>query len=50
MIKLENTEVVGQEHAIRGARNPMNSSKIFAKNTYPIMKEKDTFEQQDVFK
>ena len=25
MIKLENTEVVGWEHAIRGMRNPMNS-------------------------
>lgn len=25
MIKLENTEVMGWEHAIRGARNPMNS-------------------------
>ena len=27
MIKLENTEVVGWEHAIRGMRNPMNSWK-----------------------
>lgn len=25
MIKIENTEVVGWEHAIRGMRNPMNS-------------------------
>lgn len=25
MIKLENTEVLGWEHAIRGMRNPMNS-------------------------
>ena len=25
MIKLENCEVVGWEHAIRGMRNPMNS-------------------------
>ena len=25
MIKLENTEVMGWEHAIRGARNPLNS-------------------------
>ena len=25
MIKIENTEVVGWEHAIRGCRNPMNS-------------------------
>ena len=25
MIKLENNEVVGWEHAIRGMRNPMNS-------------------------
>ena len=25
MIKFENTEVVGWEHAIRGMRNPMNS-------------------------
>lgn len=25
MIKLENNEVVGLEHAIRGMRNPMNS-------------------------
>ena len=25
MLKIENTEVVGLEHAIRGMRNPMNS-------------------------
>ena len=25
MLKIENWEVVGWEHAIRGARNPMNS-------------------------
>ena len=25
MLKLENTEVLGWEHAIRGMRNPMNS-------------------------
>lgn len=25
MIKIENTEVVGWEHAIRGMRNPLNS-------------------------
>ena len=25
MIKFENTEVMGWEHAIRGMRNPMNS-------------------------
>ena len=25
MIKIENVEVVGWEHAIRGMRNPMNS-------------------------
>lgn len=25
MIKIENTEVIGWEHAIRGMRNPMNS-------------------------
>ena len=25
MIKLENTEVMGWEHAIRGMRNPLNS-------------------------
>ena len=25
MIKLEHTEVVGWEHAIRGMRNPLNS-------------------------
>ena len=25
MIKIENAEVVGWEHAIRGMRNPMNS-------------------------
>ena len=25
MIKIENTEVLGWEHAIRGMRNPMNS-------------------------
>lgn len=27
MIKFENTEVIGWEHAIRGMRNPMNSWK-----------------------
>lgn len=27
MIKFENTEVLGWEHAIRGCRNPMNSWK-----------------------
>lgn len=26
MIKLENVEVIGWEHAIRGMRNPMNST------------------------
>lgn len=25
MIKIENAEVVGWEHAVRGMRNPMNS-------------------------
>lgn len=25
MIKIENTEVMGWEHAIRGMRNPLNS-------------------------
>ena len=35
MIKLENTEVTGWEHAIRGARNPMNSSKIFSEKNMP---------------
>lgn len=25
MIKIENSEVMGWEHAIRGMRNPMNS-------------------------
>ena len=25
MLKVENTEVLGWEHAIRGMRNPMNS-------------------------
>ena len=25
MLKIENTEVLGWEHAIRGMRNPMNS-------------------------
>ena len=36
MIKFENTEVVGWEHAIRGMRNPMNSweksDSIFSKH------------------
>ena len=27
MLKIENTEVIGWEHAIRGMRNPMNSWK-----------------------
>lgn len=27
MIKLDNTDVVGWEHAVRGMRNPMNSWK-----------------------
>lgn len=25
MLKIENTEILGWEHAIRGMRNPMNS-------------------------
>jgi len=43
MIKIENTEVVGWRHAIRGARNPMNSwhlsdSKPLLKSTCPARK------------
>lgn len=32
MIKLEHTEVLGWEHAIRGMRNPMNSWKSYRKS------------------
>lgn len=43
MIKIENTEVLGWDHAIRGARNPMNSwhlsdSKLVVERTCPVKK------------
>ena len=38
MIKIENTEVLGWEHAIRGMRNPMNS---WEKSDSFVCKEKD---------
>ena len=35
MLKIENTEVLGWEHAIRGMRNPMNSwAKVIARYLY----------------
>ena len=42
MIKIENTEVVGWEHAIRGMRNPMNSwdksdSRCYGKFSYGLL-------------
>jgi hypothetical protein len=37
MIKLENTEVVGWEHAIRGMRNPMNSWEKSDSDYRPIL-------------
>lgn len=40
MIKLENTEVLGWEHAIRGMRNPMNS---WDKSDSFVCKEEDHF-------
>ena len=36
MIKIENVEVMGWEHAIRGARNPMNSWVRSDSGYYPI--------------
>ena len=33
MLKIENTEVLGWEHAIRGMRNPMNSWEKSDSNT-----------------
>ena len=45
MIKLENYEVVGWEHAIRGMRNPLNSwersDSLFESNSYPVIMECD---------
>lgn len=37
MIKFENTEVVGWEHAIRGMRNPMNSWEKSDSDYRPIL-------------
>lgn len=34
MLKIENTEVLGWEHAIRGMRNPMNSWEKSDSNLY----------------
>lgn len=31
MIKIENAEVMGWEHAIRGMRNPMDSMELFGR-------------------
>ena len=36
MIKIENTEIMGWEHAIRGMRNPMNSWEKSDSGCYPI--------------
>ena len=48
MLKIENVEVVGWEHAIRGMRNPMNSwakSDSFWETTdYDSLNEKDIYE------
>lgn len=41
MIKLENTEVVGWEHAIRGMRNPMNSWEKSDSKMCPIYDEEN---------
>ena len=42
MLKLENTEVLGWEHAIRGMRNPMNSwEKSDSYENYSVDYEKD---------
>lgn len=40
MIKFENTEVVGWEHAIRGMRNPMNSWEKSDSDYRPILCKK----------
>lgn len=45
MIKLENFEVMGWEHAIRGMRNPMNS---WAKSDSFICKEKDSMTNEEI--
>ena len=39
MLKIENTEVVGWEAAIRGMRNPMNSWEMSDSGTIPICNE-----------
>lgn len=42
MLKIENTEVLGWEHAIRGMRNPMNSwAKSDSYENYSVNYEKD---------
>lgn len=42
MLKIENTEVLGWEHAIRGMRNPMNSwEKSDSYENYSVDYEKD---------
>lgn len=62
MIKFEHTEVVGWEHAIRGARNAMNSwhksDSVFIDysggrhtiNGYDKEKNKEVFNKVDIFK
>ena len=42
MIKIENVEVLGWEHAIRGMRNPMNSwEKTDSQYRYSCLNNKD---------
>lgn len=44
MIKLEKTEVLGWEHAIRGMRNPMNSwAKSDSKTINTVLKSRQVF-------
>ena len=55
MIKFENTEVVGWEHAIRGMRNPLNSwsksdsGEYFDCNTCQYVDDKEMCHQMDCF-
>lgn len=43
MLKLENTEVLGWEHAIRGARNPMNSWKKSDSSFEDVFEDPENF-------
>ena len=50
MIKIENTEVIGWEHAIRGCRNPLESwnksDSFWQRVDYDSLNENDIYEYE----